>query len=63
MSFRVSFHLALLGPTGAHWLDHPSDVSCKETTRQYPVDGPLLSCKQQVAGSSLAGGPIRRSQA
>lgn len=49
MSFRVSFHLALLGPTGAYWLDDPSDVSCKETTRQYPVDGPLLSCKQWLS--------------
>jgi hypothetical protein len=48
MSFRVSFHLALLGPTGAHWLDDLSDVSCKETTRQYPVDGCPLSCKQQL---------------
>jgi hypothetical protein len=57
MSFRVSFHLALLGPTGAHWLDDPSDVSCKETTRQYPVDGPLLSCKQQVGGSSPPSAP------
>jgi hypothetical protein len=46
MSFRLSFHQASLGPTGAHWLDDPSDVSCKETTRQYPVDGPLLSCNE-----------------
>ena len=52
MSFRLSFHQALLGPTGAHWLDDPSDLSCKETTRQYAVDGSLLSCKQQVGGSS-----------
>jgi hypothetical protein len=48
MSFRLPFQPALLGPTGAHWLDDPSDLSCKETTRQSPVDGPLLSCKQQV---------------
>jgi hypothetical protein len=48
MSFRLSFHLALLGPTGAYWLDDPSDLSCKQSTRQYAVDDPLLSCKQQV---------------
>jgi hypothetical protein len=26
-SFWLSFHLALLGLSGAHWLDDPSDVS------------------------------------
>jgi len=52
MSFRVSFHLALLGPTGAHCLDDPSDLSCKESMGQHAVDDPLLSCKQQVGGSS-----------
>jgi len=39
MSFPLSFHLALLGPTGAHWLDDPPDLSCKETTRQHTEDG------------------------
>jgi hypothetical protein len=29
MSFCLSFHLALLGPTGAHWLDNAPNVSCK----------------------------------
>jgi hypothetical protein len=43
-----SFHLALLGPTGAYWLDDPPDLSCKGSTQQYPVDDPRLSCKQQV---------------
>jgi hypothetical protein len=38
MSFRLSFHLAPLGLTGAHWLDDPPDVSCQDSTRQYPVD-------------------------
>ena len=52
MSFRLSFHQALLGPTGGHWLDDPPDVSCQDSTQHYPVDGPLLSCKQQVGGSS-----------
>jgi hypothetical protein len=52
MSFFLSFHLALLGPTGAHWLDGPSDLSCNETTRQHAVDDPLLSCKQQVGVES-----------
>jgi hypothetical protein len=46
MSFCLSFHPALLGLTGAHWLDDPSDVSCKDNTQQYPVDDPRLSCKQ-----------------
>ena len=48
MSFSVSFHQALLSLSGAHWLDDPSDLTCKETTRQHAVDDPLLSCKQQV---------------
>jgi hypothetical protein len=57
MSFRLSFHQAPLGPSGAHWLDDPSDLTCKDSTQHHPVDDPLLSCKQQVAGSSLARGP------
>jgi hypothetical protein len=40
----MSFHLALLGPTGAHWLDDPSDLSSMDSTRQHPVDDALLSC-------------------
>jgi hypothetical protein len=48
MSFSVSFHPALLGPTGACWLDTASDLSSKDSTCQYAVDDPLLSCKQQV---------------
>src|SRR5215211_5636233 len=51
-SVSQSFHPALLGPTGAYWLDDPSDLSCKDSTRQYVMDGSLLSCKQQVGGSS-----------
>lgn len=46
MSFRLSFHQPLLSLTGAHWLDDPSDLSCKGSTGQHAVDGPLLSCKQ-----------------
>jgi hypothetical protein len=42
MSFRLSFHQASLSPTGAHWLDDPPDASCKDSTRQYAVDDPLL---------------------
>ena len=57
MSFWLSFHLPLLGPTEAHWLDDPPDLSSQDSTQQHPVDDPRLSCKQQVAGSSLAGGP------
>jgi hypothetical protein len=44
----MSFHLTLLGSTGAYWLDDPFDLSCKDSTRQHAVDDPLLSCKQQV---------------
>jgi hypothetical protein len=47
MSFRLSFHLALLDPTRAHWLDDPPDTSCKDSTRQYAVDDPLLSCNSR----------------
>jgi hypothetical protein len=43
-SFRQSFHQPLLIPSGAAWLDDQPDVSCKESTRQYAVDEPLLSC-------------------
>jgi hypothetical protein len=35
---------ALLPATTAYWLDEPSDVSCKETTRQHAVDDARLSC-------------------
>jgi hypothetical protein len=52
MSFRLSFHLALLGLTGAYWLDDPPDLTCQNSTRQHPPDGCCLSCKQQVPGSS-----------
>jgi len=48
MSFFLSFHLGLLGPTGAHWLDDPSDLTCKDSTGQHAVDDPRLSCKQQA---------------
>jgi hypothetical protein len=46
-SFRWPFHQPLLSPTGAHWLDDASDVSCMDSTGQHSVDDPLLSCKQQ----------------
>jgi len=46
MSFRMSFHLAPLGLTGAHWLDDPSDLSCKDSTGQHATDDPRLSCNQ-----------------
>jgi hypothetical protein len=42
MSFSLSFHQPLLGPTGAHWLDDASDLSCTDSMRQYAVDDPLL---------------------
>jgi hypothetical protein len=58
MSFGLSFHQALPGPTGAHWLDDPSDVSCKDSTRQHPVDDPLLSCKQMPLGTAPTTAPL-----
>ena len=54
MSFHLSFHTASLGPTGAYWLDDPSDLSCKEATRQHTLDDPRLSCKQLVTAAYLA---------
>jgi hypothetical protein len=50
MSFQLSFHLAPLGPSGAYWLDDPSDLTSMDSTRQHAVDDPLLSCKQPVGG-------------
>jgi hypothetical protein len=38
MSFRLSFHLAPLGLTGAHWLDDPPDVSSADSTQADWVD-------------------------
>jgi hypothetical protein len=46
MSFHLSFHQALLDPTGAHWLDDPPNLTCKDSTGQHAVDGPRLSCNQ-----------------
>jgi hypothetical protein len=63
-SFCWSFHQAVVGLTGAHWLDDPPELSCKDSIGQHSVDGPLLSCKQQVGGSSPpASSQHRRSQA
>jgi hypothetical protein len=51
----LSFHLAVLGPTGAHWLDAPTDLSCKETTRRHSADGwPLLALLLFLGDSILA---------
>src|SRR5215218_4473724 len=44
MSFWLSFHLPLLSLTGAHWLDDPPELSSRDSTHQYAVDDPLLSC-------------------
>lgn len=46
MSFCMSFHLALLGLTGAHWLDDALDLSSQDSIQEHAVDGPRLSCKQ-----------------
>src|SRR5215216_4883209 len=47
MSFRLSFHQALLGLSGAHWLDDPPDLSCQDSTGQHAVDDPLPSCNSR----------------
>jgi hypothetical protein len=36
----------LIGRSAAYWLNDPPDLSCKDSTRQHPVDDPLLSCRQ-----------------
>jgi hypothetical protein len=46
-SFCWSFHLALLGPTGPHWLDDPSDLSCHDSTRQT-IRGCLVNSRLGV---------------
>jgi hypothetical protein len=33
---------AISSPSGAHWLDDSSDLTCKDGTQQYPLDGSLL---------------------
>jgi hypothetical protein len=43
-SFCSSFHQALLGPTAAHWLDDPPDLTCKDSTRLHAVDDSRLFC-------------------
>jgi hypothetical protein len=53
MSFPVSFRLPSLGPSGAYWLDDAPDLSCQDSTQEHAVDGPLLSCKQQVGGCHI----------
>src|SRR5207247_782721 len=51
---RWSFHPALLGPTGAHWLDDPPDLSCKDSTGHHAVDDCPLSCKQRIRARAFA---------
>ena len=62
MSFHLSFHQALLSPSGAPWLDEPPDLSCMETTRQHAVDDPLLIGKMTTCGGRPAA-PAPRSTA
>jgi hypothetical protein len=50
MSFCLSFHQALLGPSGAGWLDDRPDLRCQDCTRQHAVDGWLLSCMAALPG-------------
>jgi hypothetical protein len=46
-------------PHGAHWLDTTSDLSCKDSTGQYAVDDPPLSCQQQVPVRAPVSAPAR----
>lgn len=59
VSFCLSFHLQLLSPSGTHWLDDAPRLSCKDSTRQYAVDDPLLSCNQvPTRERPLVSGPM-----
>jgi hypothetical protein len=51
MSFRLSFRQALLGPTRAHSLDDPPDLSSKDDTRAHGSDGGVATHNRSVAGS------------
>ena len=50
----MSFHLALLSPSGAHWLDDRPDLSGQDSTRQHAVDGCPLSCNPPGWGAHPA---------
>jgi hypothetical protein len=52
MSFPLTLSTRRYSALLERTADDPSDLSCKKRTRKYSVDGPLLSCKQQVGGSS-----------
>jgi hypothetical protein len=58
-SFCLSFHLALLGPTGAHWLDDPPDRSCKDSTQDYCLDVEHQPTDLAVGGSNPLAARIR----
>jgi hypothetical protein len=60
MPFCLSFHLALIRRTGAHWLDDLPDVTCKGTTHKDAVDDPLLSCNSGDSNEHL---PLPRAYA
>jgi hypothetical protein len=53
-SFSQSFHLALLGPTGAHWLDDEPDMSCQDSTGQHAVNAEVVVVTHLVGGADLA---------
>jgi hypothetical protein len=48
MSFSLSFTWRYSARQERTGWDDPSDVSCKDSTRQHAVDDPLLSFKQQA---------------
>ena len=57
MSFFLSFHLVLLGPSGAYRLDDGPDLSCQGSTRQPAVDDPRLSCNSRLGVRIPRGAP------
>jgi NAD(P)-dependent dehydrogenase (short-subunit alcohol dehydrogenase family) len=53
MSFPLSFHLPLLSPIGAYWLDDPPDLSCQDSTRQHLVDEGELDVSEAVKNQPI----------
>jgi hypothetical protein len=62
MSFFLSFHQALLGLSETYWLDDPSELTCQDSTQQYPVDDPLLSCNSRLGFESPTSSQNGRSR-
>ena len=46
----MPFHLVLLGPTEAYWLDDPPNLTCRDRSHQHPLDSWRLSCMAALPG-------------